>query len=231
MLPGGLARKLATARQLLATGKYLELFEVASSRILPPGNPFAFWDRYMILRLTYDGARVLPRETPVSLATSDDIAQLSARLPDRAALFQRRVRDGQVCLVVKHDALVVGRAWLILERPSYITNGGLTFRPEYHPSGWWHDVFIDPEHRGRGHMQALVRRAWTMVVGDEDRGALYCEIHRRNAQSLAAHRRCGFSVCSDVLLVAVAGARLSVCSAAGVRHSAQLRWALRMRRN
>jgi hypothetical protein len=197
-------QRIGKARALLQQGGYAELLDHVSSRVLPAGNPLLYWDRFVIVGLAdAKPPRRRPEQTPV-LATAEDLAALCRERPERSALIDRRVREGQRCFVIREEGRIVARQWLVSDRPVFHTNAGLRFTPPQRPALWCHDIYVDPTHRMRGHFVALMLNALSLTV-DGRRPHLYGEIHFMNQTSIRAHLSFGYRVLRTVTVVSLLG--------------------------
>lgn len=200
---GGLER-IGKARALLRQGHHAELLDQISSRFLPAGNPLLYWDRFVIVGLAE--ARPPRRRfehTPV-LATPEDLEALCRQRPDRRALIEARVREGQRCFVIRDRGEIAARQWVVGDRAAFDTNSGLRFVPPARPALWCHDIFVEPAHRMRGHFVSLILNALTLNP-DGPRPHLYGEIHFLNQGSIRAHLSFGYRVIRTVTVVSVLG--------------------------
>jgi GNAT superfamily N-acetyltransferase len=196
--------RMDKARALLRQGQYAELLDQVSSRLLPAGNPLLYWDRFVIVALAPGQARRPARvdRTPVA-ATVEDIEAMSRARPERAALYRRRLDEGQRCFVIREDGQIVARQWVVGDRPVHETNSGLRFVPPVRPALWCHDIFVEPAHRKRGLFAALM---WsTLERESERRPHLYGEIHFLNQSSIRAHLGLGHRIIRTVTVVSVLG--------------------------
>src|SRR3954453_22339594 len=92
-------RRIDKFRSLIGRKEYGALAEAISNRVLPAGNVVLYWDKLVIVQL---GQPKLPRRQPEcvpTLATSNDIEVMCQQRPERRALVESRVRDGQSCFV------------------------------------------------------------------------------------------------------------------------------------
>jgi GNAT superfamily N-acetyltransferase len=200
----GLVHQFTQARALLERGQYAQLVDQICSRYLPAGNPLLYWDRCVIVGLAE--ARPPGRRLPARpvAAADEDIEALCRQRPDRAALFRRRLAEGQRCFVIRDGDRIVARQWLVGDRDRYDTNSGLRFVPPARPSLWCHDIFVDPAYRMRGYFVALMNNAATLgPPGQPPR--LYGEIHFLNEGSIRAHLGLGYRVIRTVTVVSVLG--------------------------
>jgi GNAT superfamily N-acetyltransferase len=196
--------RLDRARTLLRQGQYAELLDQVSSRLLPAGNPLLYWDRFLIVGLSPGQARQPVRIEHLPVAASvDDIETLGRARPDRAELFRRRLSEGQRCYVIHEDGRLVARAWVVGDRPVHDTNAGLRFVPPARPALWCHDIFVEPEQRGRGLFAGLMLHAASQHP--LERPHLYAEIHFLNQASIRAHLGLGYRVIRTVTVVSVLG--------------------------
>lgn len=206
MLP--IVDRFLKARDLLGRGQYAQLADQITSRYLPAGNPVLYWDRCVIVGLV-EPPRAPSRRSecqPVA-ATPEDIDQLCGLFPERAALFRRRVAEGQRCYVIRDGERIVARQWIVDDRPAYDTNSGYCFVPPARPSLWCHDIFVDPACRMRGYFVALMRNALTLGPQGQ-RPYLYGEIHFLNEASIRAHLGLGYRVIRTVTVVSVLGGKV-----------------------
>src|SRR5205085_9173615 len=96
--------RIGKARALLREGQYAELLDQLSSRLHPAGNPVLYWDRFVVVALAPGQARPPARIDRIPTSASlEDIEALCRARPDRAALFRRRLREGQRCFVIHED--------------------------------------------------------------------------------------------------------------------------------
>jgi len=198
--------QLDRARTLLQRGEYAELLDQISSRFLPAGNPFLYWDRFVIVGLApghvHPSARRLDR-VPVP-ASAGDLEALRRARPDRAALIQRRLDQGQRCYVIREGGEIAARQWVVGDQPVYDTNSGLRFAPPARPALWCHDILVAPAFRMRGFFLSLMQNA--VKLGPDGRAShLYGEIHFLNHASLRAHLRFGYRVIQTVTVLSVLG--------------------------
>jgi GNAT superfamily N-acetyltransferase len=196
--------RIDKARALLRQGQYAELLDEVSSRLLPAGNPLLYWDRFVIVALAPGQARRPARvdRTPVA-ATVEDIEAMSRARPERAALYRRRLDQGQRCFVIREDGRIVARQWVVGDRPVHATNSGLRFVPPARPALWCHDIFVEPAHRKRGLFAALM---WSTLEREtERRPHLYGEIHFLNQASIRAHLGLGHRIIRTVTVVSLLG--------------------------
>lgn len=227
---GDLARGLDKARSLLASGDYRELLTRLTEHVLPAGNPVAYWDKFVIGALRRPPHRPYDMGAAPTLAKARDIDQLCEQVPDRAPLFRRRFDGGQHCLIINDGSSIVARAWLIADRSCHISNSGFRFVPPLRPALWWHDVFVDPEHRRRGYFAALVASGWELA-GTATSPHIYCEIHHQNERSIQAHRRCGFQLLQRITVASVFGLKVYSVATEDGTDSLSIRYALRVPHN
>jgi hypothetical protein len=200
--------RIEKARALLQRGRYAQLLDEVTSRVLPAGNPVLYWDRFVIVELA--DARPPRRrvEQATVLASPADLEALCLQRPDRAELYRRRVREGQRCQVI-HDGQgrIAARGWVIGDQPSYFSNSGLAFVPAARPALWCHDIFVEPEARMRGHFVALILNALTLGP-DGQRPRLYGEIHFLNEPSIRAHLNLGYRLIRTVTVLSLLGLKV-----------------------
>jgi hypothetical protein len=206
MLPA--IARIEKVRALLQRGRYAELLDQVTSRVIPSGNPVLYWDRFVIVELA--DARPPRRrveQTPV-LATPADVEALCRQRPDRAELYRRRLSEGQRCQVI-HDAdgNISARGWVIGDQPSYVSNSGFSFVTPARPALWCHDIFVAPEARMRGHFVALILNALTLGPGGQ-RPRLYGEIHFLNEPSIRAHLNLGYRIIRTVTVLSLLGLKV-----------------------
>lgn len=196
--------RIDKARTMLRQGKYAELLDEVSSRLLPAGNPFLYWDRFLIVALTPGQARPPPHIDRIPVTASvEDIEAMGRARPDRARLHRQRLREGQRCFVVREDGQIVARQWVVGDQPVHDTNSGLRFVPPVRPAIWCHDIFVEPAYRGRGLFGALM---WNTLSREaHHRPRLYGEIHFLNQASIRAHLGLGYRVIRTVTVVSVLG--------------------------
>jgi len=200
---GELAR-IGKAGALLRQGQYAELLDQLSSRLLPAGNPFFYWDRFLIVALEPAQARPPAHIDHIPVAASaEEIEALGRARPERAELYRRRLDQGQRCFVIHEDGRVVARSWVVGDRPVHDTNSGLRFVAPVRPALWCHDIFVEPSHRGRGLFGALI---WSTLSREAHRRPrLYGEIHFLNQASIRAHLNLGYRVIRTVTVVSLLG--------------------------
>lgn len=229
--PGVLRRKLAMAGALLRQGEYARFFDRVSDHVLPTGNPVFYWDRFLIVELDPHGASGLEGAGPPKavFARQDDIDELCASTPERAAVFRRRVAAGQECVVIREGGRITARLWLMRDHAAFPSNSGMNFSPHGLPSLWCHDIFVDPAYRRRGHFAAMMREAAHSARGRRPR--LYAEIHHLNRASIEAHRRFGFRPVREVLVLSILGLKLYFIRDEEGRLSIEHRYALRLDHN
>jgi hypothetical protein len=204
MLP--LAR-IEKARALFQKGAYAELLDQVSSRYLPAGNPFFYWDRFVIVGLAPGQARPprrRPEQKPV-LATPEDLDALCRERPERAALVRSRIAEGQRCFVLREDGRVVARQWVLGDSEAFTTNSGLVFVPPVRPALWCHDILVDPAYRMRGYFVSLMLNAAERLTVDGQPPHLHGEIHFLNQGSIRAHLSFGYRIIRTVTVVSVLG--------------------------
>jgi GNAT superfamily N-acetyltransferase len=208
MLSAPLAR-IDKARALLQQGQYAELLDQVSSRVLPAGNPILYWDRFVIVGL--DPGQVHPPERrldslPVP-ASPEDLEAIRRARPERAALVQRRLEEGQRCFVIHDEGKVVARQWVVGDQPAFPTNSDLRFVPPTRPALWCHDIFVEPAYRKRGFFASLMLNTLSVLtIGPGQQPPhLYGEIHFLNHASLRAHLRLGYRVIQTVTVISVLG--------------------------
>jgi GNAT superfamily N-acetyltransferase len=201
---GSALKRVGRARALLQKGQLAERLDQVSSRFLPAGNPLLYWDRFLVVALAPGQARPPARveRIPV-LASIEDIEQLCRAHPDRAALFRRRLDEGQRCFVIHEEGRIVARQWVVGDRPVHDTNSGLRFVTPARPALWCHDIFVEPAYRQRGLFAALM---WGVLEREaERRPYLYGEIHFLNEASIRAHLTFGHRIIRSVTVVSVLG--------------------------
>jgi hypothetical protein len=207
MLP---MRQLDRLRALLEKGDYAELVDQVSSRLMPTGNPVLYWDRFVVVGLApghaHASVRRLERSAPVP-ASAADLEALRRERPERAALIQRRLDEGQRCYVIRERGEIAARQWVVGDRPVYDSNSGLQFAPPARPALWCHDILVAPAYRMRGFFLAMMQNA--LGLGPDGRPShLYGEIHFLNHPSLRAHLRFGYRIVQTVTLVSVMGLKV-----------------------
>jgi GNAT superfamily N-acetyltransferase len=230
MFNGTIVDRIGKVRALLERKDYAQLLDQVSSRLIPAGNPVLYWDRFVIVELSPSHARPprrRPAETPVP-ATAADLQAICREHPDRRALFERRVREGQRCYIIRDGEKVVARQWLIGDKPVYDTNAGMRFVPPVRPAAWCHDIYVDPAYRMRGYFVAMMMNA--LGVAPPDRPAhLYGEIHFLNEGSIRAHRSFGYRVIRTVTVVSVLGLKAYRIEEDGGKAHLETRHAWRVR--
>lgn len=126
----------------------------------------------------------------VRAAGEREVVALQRAFPHGASRYAGRFRCGDECLIVEQTGVLLGMAWVSADRESPMELGCRIRLPA---GGWWeYDVFVAPEHRGRGLFALLMRE---MLARCANRGGtrLFAAVSHLNGVSLAAHRRLGYA--------------------------------------
>ncbi|WP_031085673.1 GNAT family N-acetyltransferase [Streptomyces sp. NRRL WC-3549] len=146
------------------------------------------WERVRDIRLA------ALRDPVASIAFLETYEDAVAR-PD--AYWRERTEDGAAGLRVRQfvakglDGQWAGTVSVLVERPADgVRFGAVAEVDQTHLVG----VFVRPEHRGRGVVDALFREAidwsWSLTGPPVERVRLY--VHEDNARAAASYRRIGF---------------------------------------
>ena len=115
---------------------------------------------------------------------------------------ERRMREGQVCAVVRHGSEVIAYCWLT-DQPEWVAEIGRLVVPRPHEV-YLYDAFTAPAWRGRGLFQAMLMRLLAYARAQGRRRALIFVLNRNRA-SRRAIERTGFELFQAVSRVKVWG--------------------------
>lgn len=115
---------------------------------------------------------------------------------------ERRIREGQVCAVVRHGHEVIAYCWLT-GQPEWVAEIGRLVVPGP-DEVYLYDAFTVPAWRGRGLFQAMLMRLLEYARAQGKRRALIFVLNRNRA-SRRAIERTGFELFQAVSRVRVWG--------------------------
>ncbi len=198
-----ISRKLKGARSVYEQKGLLSVMNAALKTVLPSDNVVLSWE-----------SRVMLRCHPVSSgqpAAAQCLSQEQAR--DMAGIntmtargISAALKRGERCWVIRQEGTVVAYVWISAARRCITSDTGYQLVPTQGQGYWWRDVYVDPQHRGRG-LPAQLLQSWLDTARATTAPELYTEVAPDNPGSLRAHQKLGFATVCKLYAVCIMGAR------------------------